>query len=523
MKKTAIFPLIVKSLNVLLYILAIACSGFADTETNTPTITPTCTITPTYNIAVSSVWRVNTGGPAFVDSWGNTWMADTNYSGGYGHGVTVTVSNTNDSALYQDERFGNPFTYTFNVPPGNYQVTLKFAELYWEEAGDRIFDVYINSTRVLDDFDIYDEAAVSFRAVSKVFDNISAAAGRISIEFGSAVIDNAQVSALQINPMPTATPPLLTATAGCAHGITVNGIMDESSWASAQEYQVAELCLGTNPNNVSGSFKTLWDTENFYVGLDVNDLYLNAPQEGCDNYNDSAIEIYFDMGNHRGSETYPNFKDDFHFMISYDCKEFCLNAQVPLLLDGLEYKSTYDANGYIMEVMIPWSVLGVVPQNGSNYQFDVQIDFNDGTAQRVGQLVWNGDEDNWESSANLGDIVLGFCPPTPTPIPPALEESFHVYPNPVNPKIAPASISYYISNDSEVTIKIFTITGKPVKTILDKALKIKAGNGHTEDIWDGKNEKGQDVLSGVYLCALEVKDKSTGKTTKLVKKMAVLR
>ncbi|MBN2754295.1 MAG: hypothetical protein JXR81_05440 [Candidatus Goldbacteria bacterium] len=619
MKKSASAPVtLIKSLNVLLYTLIFACA--ANAATATLTITATATITPTYNIAVSSVWRVNAGGDVYPDSWGNTWIADTNYSGGYGHGVTVAVANTADSILYQDERYGNPFTYTFNVPPGDYQVTLKFAELYWEAAGDRIFDVFINSTRVLDDFDIYNEAGSAFRALSKTFNNISPAAGQILIQFGPASIDNAQVCAVQINPMPptptcTRTPcstpvvlpylqvnggtwqqtdtvtvnqgavvnlgpqpltggtwswtgpsgftslsrelsaiPLtpglntfsavytddcgsqanqnyyitmsasLTATAGCARGITIDGLMNESSWASAQEYQVSELCLGTNPNNISGSFKTLWDNDNLYVGIDVNDSYLNATQVACANYNDSAVEIYLDMANDHGSQPYPGSVGDFHFMISYDSLQFCLNATVALPPGGLVYKSTYDAAGYIMEVMIPWSTLGVVPVTGNFYQFDVQIDFNNGTTERVGQLVWNGDEDNWESSANLGDIMLGFCPSptaTATPVPPALKESFHVFPNPVDPKQSPAVISYHLKNDAEVSIKIFTVTGKHVKTILDKT--VKSAGRHSEDEWDGTNENKIEVLSGVYLCVLEVKDKATGSTTKLVKKMAVLR
>jgi len=620
MKKNAVAPdTLFKNIIFFCFFIMLAVSLAA--APSTFTTTPTVTITPTYNLTVSSVWRINAGGPlSYADSWGNTWTADTNYSAGYGHSTTTAVTNTNDSALYQVERFGNPFTYTFNVPPGSYQVTLKFAELYWSAANARIFDVFINSTRVLDDFDIYTDAGAAFKAVSKVFNNIAPSGGQISIQFGPATIDNAQVCAVQINPMPptptmTRTPcaapnitpylqvnagewqqtdtvtvaqgavvnlgpqpltggswswsgpsgftsssreisgiPLtvglntytavytdacgaqaskaykitmvsaLTVTAGCAAGISIDGIINEAAWASVPYNQISELCLGTNPNNISGSFKALWDTSNLYLGFNIRDSYLNATQVACANYNDSAVEIYLDMANDHGAQPYPGSVGDFHFMISYDCLQFCLNAAVALPPSGMQYASTYDATGYRMEVLIPWALLGVSPLIGSTYGFDAQIDFNNGTNERVGQLVWNGDEENWRDSSDFGEIVLGFCPSptaTPTPVPPSLEESYYIFPNPVNPKKSPARVNYQLENDSEVTIKIFTIAGKSVRTIAEKALRT-AGR-HTEDIWDAKNESGNEALSGVYLCVLEVKDKATGETRKLVKKFAVLR
>jgi hypothetical protein len=212
-------------------------------------------------------------------------------------------------------------------------------------------------------------------------------------------------------------------------------------------------------------------------------------------------------------------------MISYDCKQFCLNAAYAYPPQGVQYASTYSASsGYTMEVRIPWQILGVNPVIGADYGFDVQVNFNDGTNTRVGQLVWNGDANDWKSSANFGDISLGYCPSptaTVTPTPPSLTESFHVFPNPVNPKQSQAHFNYYILHESQISIDIFTINGNPVRTVLDKELK-PAGQ-HDEDAWDAKNEPGIDVLSGVYLCVLEARDKVTGGTTRLVKKLAVLR
>ncbi len=168
--------------------------------------------TPTPTPVVASTWRVNAGGPSYTDKAGNVWAADENFTGGTQPSAsTNTVSGTTDSALYQTQRYGNPFSYTFNVPAGSYQVTLKFAETYWTAAGQRVFNVAINGSTVLTNFDIFATAGGANIAVDKVFSNISPSNGTITINFGPVSADNAVIQAIQIVPQavftntPTAT------------------------------------------------------------------------------------------------------------------------------------------------------------------------------------------------------------------------------------------------------------------------------------------------------------------------------
>ncbi|HXB97722.1 MAG TPA: glycosyl hydrolase family 18 protein, partial [bacterium] len=133
-----------------------------------PTSTPTVTPTP----VVSSTWRVNAGGPSYTDSQGKLWAADENYSGG-----TAAAASTNpvsgalpgaaDQALYQTQRYGTSFSYTFNVPAGSYQVTLKFAETYFTAAGSRVFNVAVNGATVLTNFDVFAAAGGENIAIDK--------------------------------------------------------------------------------------------------------------------------------------------------------------------------------------------------------------------------------------------------------------------------------------------------------------------------------------------------------------------
>ena len=83
-------------------------------------------------------------------------MADRAYSAANTYGYTLpgnaftystgsAIANTVDDTLYQSERYWNASGggYRFDVPNGQYQVDLKFAEIYQTAAGRRVFDVVI--------------------------------------------------------------------------------------------------------------------------------------------------------------------------------------------------------------------------------------------------------------------------------------------------------------------------------------------------------------------------------------------
>src|SRR6202022_3138684 len=83
----------------------------------------------------ASAIRVNSGGPAYTDSLGNVWSADTGYSGGSIYTTTQSIRNTTTPALYQTERWASTFQYQFSVSNGAHTVNLKFAEIYMTQPG----------------------------------------------------------------------------------------------------------------------------------------------------------------------------------------------------------------------------------------------------------------------------------------------------------------------------------------------------------------------------------------------------
>lgn len=84
------------------------------------------------------------------------------------------------------------------------------------------------------------------------------------------------------------------------------------------------------------------------------------------------------------------------------------------------------------------------------------------------------------------------------------------YPNPFNPE---TSIKFSIPSDGRVSVKIYSITGKEIATLLDKDMQA----GTYEIKWNGKDELGNFVTSGVYFVKL-----SSGKFAD-IKKMTLLK
>jgi hypothetical protein len=161
-------------------------SPTATTQTVTPTSVASATPTSTIPAGASRVYLpitrrrypieflVNCGSDEeYRDSAGGLWAADQPYApGNWGHvGSVVTfstdqeVGNTADALLYQDQSFAyGSFSYQFDVPDGEYEVTLYFAELWWAASGKRVFDVSIEDDLVLDDYDVFEAAEGRLRA-----------------------------------------------------------------------------------------------------------------------------------------------------------------------------------------------------------------------------------------------------------------------------------------------------------------------------------------------------------------------
>jgi hypothetical protein len=109
---------------------------------------------------------------AYTDTQGNTWAPDVFARGGQVVTRQADVTNTKDPELYRGERYGN-ISYFIPVPKGRYTVKLYFSETWFGPdnpgkggAGSRLFDILCNGVALKRNFDIYEEAGGSNRAVT---------------------------------------------------------------------------------------------------------------------------------------------------------------------------------------------------------------------------------------------------------------------------------------------------------------------------------------------------------------------
>ena len=144
------------------------------------------------------VSQINVGGPAI-----NPFAADTDFTGGLtavsrAAVNTSGVSSPAPQAVYQSYRYGN-FSYTLPkfTPGASYTVRLDFAEMYWKQAGRRIFNVSANGRQVLSNFDILATAGRPKKAVTEQFPVTADGSGTIVLRF-TKIRDNAQVNGIEV-------------------------------------------------------------------------------------------------------------------------------------------------------------------------------------------------------------------------------------------------------------------------------------------------------------------------------------
>lgn len=89
-------------------------------------------------------------------------------------------------------------------------------------------------------------------------------------------------------------------------------------------------------------------------------------------------------------------------------------------------------------------------------------------------------------------------------------ELFQNHPNPFNPE---TEISYNLPNDAYVNLTILNILGQKVKTLVDEFQQA----GHKTAHWDGKDDEGNKVSSGIYFYRIQAGDYSQTKKMVLTK------
>jgi hypothetical protein len=93
---------------------------------------------------------------------------------------------------------------------------------------------------------------------------------------------------------------------------------------------------------------------------------------------------------------------------------------------------------------------------------------------------------------------------------PATFELTQNYPNPFNPS---TMIGFALPKESNVIVKVYDLTGKLVRSLVNENMAA----GKYNVTWDGHNQAGQQVTTGVYIYRIEAGSFSATKKMLMLK------
>jgi peptidase C25-like protein len=95
-------------------------------------------------------------------------------------------------------------------------------------------------------------------------------------------------------------------------------------------------------------------------------------------------------------------------------------------------------------------------------------------------------------------------------------EQMLVYPNPVKKD---AHFTFLITEDSDIAISVYTITGRKIKTLKQD----QCDAGYNQIYWNGKDEDGDRIANNTYFYKIKAKQLGNGEVTEKIGKLIILK
>lgn len=164
------------------------------------------------------------------------------------------------------------------------------------------------------------------------------------------------------------------------------GLSLQDSWGLAASVKISDMKISDN----TVSFSSLWDEDSLYFRFDVKDCNLWATQTNRDDtllFLDDMCEVLLDPRNDRGEQWLEDdiiyhvnllgtIKDDRGKIGGGQNVEWNGRARSSVFLRGTLNDNVDIDDGYVVEIAIPWSEIGVVPSN------NLKIGLNFGSSDR---------------------------------------------------------------------------------------------------------------------------------------------
>lgn len=166
-------------------------------------------------------------------------------------------------------------------------------------------------------------------------------------------------------------------------------------WKKAPELPVNKQI--TAWQGAAGTAKALWDENNLYVMVKVENAVLNKNHPSP--WEQDSVEIFIDEGNHKTNYMQ---EDDGQYRINFD-NERSFNP--PSIEAGFESKTYVSGQTYTVVAKIPFKTLK--PKKNMEIGFDIQINGASAQGMRQNIAVWNDLTGNaWQDPSCYGILKL---------------------------------------------------------------------------------------------------------------------
>ncbi len=187
----------------------------------------------------------------------------------------------------------------------------------------------------------------------------------------------------------------------------IDGKIDKQ-WNNTHEYEIEKTIIGNEPSHkdIYATFRGLWDNDNLYLLVKVNDDYIVSDYDP-NIWNDDSVEIYLDIDDDKGPEYDAN---DYQYI--FRLRDSSVYETHHNNTDGVRFTLRENNKGYILEARFPWSTL-----RDPRFPFqeiyligiDVQVNDDDDGAYRDNKISWWSHKDKaWQDSSIFGTAKLVF-------------------------------------------------------------------------------------------------------------------
>jgi hypothetical protein len=214
----------------------------------------------------------------------------------------------------------------------------------------------------------------------------------------------------------------------------IDGKVDDV-WSKASIQPISTTIVGTpptSPADCSGQFRELYDADNLYVLVDVNDDKLHNDSTSW--YLNNSVEVYIDGDNTKAPPGLSGHNRQYTF-----CWSQAAIQGTNTDLTGVQFAQVNTPTGFRVEIKLPWKALiGASAPVGKLIGVDCFInDSDNGGSIRDRQLAWHSTTGNdWQTAASWGTAkVAPAASSKPDPVYVALQDSSNhtamvLYPDP---------------------------------------------------------------------------------------------